>query len=196
MLLQPALHAAATPQLRNRVAGLLLQACKMAGGRELFTAELLPQLLPVFTCTPALRAAYGSSLPPPQPQPPQPGDAGGDGDGAATPDPYDLEAAISNAQRAAGARAAGRGGGWPSVFAAGALGLLRPAAATVDDTEDSGYWDLVYILYPEAIDAVGPDALRDAVPNWSNLETTLMVIFCVPEERFAWPTSLDRELLI
>lgn len=41
--------------------------------------------------------------------------------------------------------------------------------------EDTGFWDLVYILYPDFAEAVGVGSLRELVPHWSLLERTLMV---------------------
>lgn len=41
-----------------------LQACKLVGGNEVVTLELLPQLVPLFLCPPDQRGAYGSSTPP------------------------------------------------------------------------------------------------------------------------------------
>lgn len=40
---------------------------------------------------------------------------------------------------------------------------------------DSGFWDLAYILYPEAVDTVGLAEARDVVPGWAALEHTLKV---------------------
>ena len=39
------------------------QACNAAGGAEVLTLEVLPQLLPIFTCSAAQRRAYGCSIP-------------------------------------------------------------------------------------------------------------------------------------
>ena len=44
--------------------------------------------------------------------------------------------------------------------------------------EDTGFWDLVYILYPEFAEAAGVGPLRELVPHWSLLERTLMVRVC------------------
>ena len=41
--------------------------------------------------------------------------------------------------------------------------------------EDTGFWDLVYILYPDLAEAAGVAALRELVPHWTLLEKTLMV---------------------
>ncbi len=41
--------------------------------------------------------------------------------------------------------------------------------------EDTGFWDLVYILYPDFAEAAGVGALRELVPRWTLLEKTLMV---------------------
>ena len=50
----------------------LLQACKLVGGHEVVTLELLPQLVPLFLCPPDQRGAYGSSIPPANPSATQP----------------------------------------------------------------------------------------------------------------------------
>lgn len=41
--------------------------------------------------------------------------------------------------------------------------------------EDTGFWDLVYILYPDFAEGAGVGPLRELVPHWSLLERTLMV---------------------
>lgn len=41
--------------------------------------------------------------------------------------------------------------------------------------EDTGFWDLVYILYPDFAEAAGVAPLRELVPHWSLLERTLLV---------------------
>lgn len=41
--------------------------------------------------------------------------------------------------------------------------------------EDTGFWDLVYILYPDVAEGAGVGPLRELVPHWSLLERTLMV---------------------
>lgn len=43
--------------------------------------------------------------------------------------------------------------------------------------EDTGFWDLVYILYPDFAEAIGVGPLRELVPHWSLLEKTLLVSF-------------------
>ena len=43
--------------------------------------------------------------------------------------------------------------------------------------EDTGFWDLVYILYPDFAEALGVGPLRELVPRWSLLEKTLLVSF-------------------
>ena len=44
-------------------ASLGAQACAAAGGPDMLTGEVLPQLLPLFSCAPAQRPAYGCSIP-------------------------------------------------------------------------------------------------------------------------------------
>ena len=41
--------------------------------------------------------------------------------------------------------------------------------------DDSAFWDLVYVLYPEAVEAVGLATLRQLTPPWKLLEAGLMV---------------------
>ena len=52
----------------------------------------------------------------------------------------------------------------------------------VDDAEaaESGYWDLVYLLYPELAEAAGLGLLRALVPAWPRVERTLAVRGPVP----------------
>jgi len=40
---------------------------------------------------------------------------------------------------------------------------------------ESGYWDLVHILYPELLERMGAGLLREVVPSWPRLERTLEV---------------------
>ena len=42
---------------------MLLQASSAAGGADVLVSEILPQLLPLFTCTAAQRKLYGCSEP-------------------------------------------------------------------------------------------------------------------------------------
>jgi hypothetical protein len=125
------------------------QAIKVAGGDEVFGMEVLPQIIPIFTTPPAQRALYGSSTPAPAPLSPR---------------------AVANS-------------GNPNVGFRMALALAlavgegpngiprNPVAAA----EDSGFWDLVYLLYPEAAEAVGLALLRELVHNWAQLERELWV---------------------
>ena len=48
-------------------------------------------------------------------------------------------------------------------------------AASSMQEEDTGFWDLVYILYPDFAEGAGVGPLRELVPHWSLLERTLMV---------------------
>lgn len=41
--------------------------------------------------------------------------------------------------------------------------------------EDSGYWDLVYLLYPEAVEAAGLGLVHELVSSWPLIERTLAV---------------------
>ena len=49
------------------------------------------------------------------------------------------------------------------------------SASALNEQEDSGYWDLIYILYPELTEAAGSAILRELVPTWPLLERTLEV---------------------
>ena len=49
------------------------------------------------------------------------------------------------------------------------------AACAEADDDDSGFWDLVSILYPEAVEAAGVTTMRELVPRWEPLEKMLMV---------------------
>lgn len=46
---------------------------------------------------------------------------------------------------------------------------------SVDATADEAgaYWDLVYILYPEAVETAGLAAARDLITSWPALEKEL-----------------------
>ena len=44
--------------------------------------------------------------------------------------------------------------------------------------EQSGYWDLIYILYPELLEIVGSAVVRELVPTWPLVERTLEVRSC------------------
>ena len=57
-----------------------------------------------------------------------------------------------------------------------AAGAQTGAAAR--DPEHSGYWDLIYILYPELLESVGPAVVRELVPTWPLVERTLEVHSC------------------
>lgn len=39
----------------------------------------------------------------------------------------------------------------------------------------AGYWDLVYILYPEFVDVLGLQAVHDLLPSWQGIEANLEV---------------------
>ena len=65
--------------------------------------------------------------------------------------------------------AAPRGG--PNPHSKQGPGGLEGASSMQE--EDTGFWDLVYILYPDFAEGVGP--LRELIPHWSLLERTLMV---------------------
>lgn len=55
------------PLLSRHKWGYPVQACKLVGGHEVVTLELLPQLVPLFLCPPDQRGDYGSSIPPAAP---------------------------------------------------------------------------------------------------------------------------------
>lgn len=60
-----------------------------------------------------------------------------------------------------------------------AFGSTLPAgseAPAAGEPVQSGYWDLVYILYPELLERLGAQVLRELVPTWPLLERTLEVI--------------------
>ena len=51
--------------------------------------------------------------------------------------------------------------------------------SAVDEAE-SGYWDLVYLLYPEMAEAAGMGVLHELVSSWPLLERTLAVQHTAP----------------
>jgi len=61
-----------------------------------------------------------------------------------------------------------------------------PACAGGSGGGDSGFWDLAYLLYPEASEAVGLGPLRAIVPAWPELERTFAVR---PVPATAWRSS-------
>ena len=67
--------------------------------------------------------------------------------------------------------AAPRGG--PNPHSKQGPGGLEGASSMQE--EDTGFWDLVYILYPDFAEGAGMGPLRELVPHWSLLERTLMV---------------------
>ena len=92
------------------------------------------------------------------------------------------DAPISLQQRLQQALAADIGS--PGAAAKQASSLQRQAAGVGSGTgseadsvreEDTGFWDLVYILYPDFAEAAGVGPLRELVPHWTLLEKTLMV---------------------
>lgn len=195
MLLSPLHHPLATPQLRDRLAGLLLQASKIVGGSEVVSMELLPQLVPLFLCPPDQRGAYGSSIPPAGPSAPpapqsarcQTSNAAAAAASTATDAPISLQQRMQQAlsadiapatapkqhaflERQTASLGSGQGSGPGSRLASEAENVRE---------EDTGFWDLVYILYPDFAEAAGVGALRELVPHWTLLEKTLMA-------RYAW----------
>jgi hypothetical protein len=54
-----------------------------------------------------------------------------------------------------------------------AEGQGRGAAAA--DEAESGYWDVVYLLYPELAEAAGLGVLHDLVSTWPLIERNLAV---------------------
>lgn len=49
---------------------------------------------------------------------------------------------------------------------------------TDSQSTSQSFRDLVYILYPEAVETAGLAEARDAVPDWPVLEITLQVARC------------------
>jgi len=46
---------------------------------------------------------------------------------------------------------------------------------SVADEAESGYWDVVYLLYPEMAEAAGMGVLHDLVSSWPLIERSLAV---------------------
>eukprot|EP00884_Botryococcus_braunii_P002444 jgi/Botrbrau1/121/Bobra.0022s0107.1 len=156
--------AGSSPQTRSRIAGLLIQATKIAGGSEAFAMEVLPQIIPIFTTPPAQRALYGSSAPALAPVSPR--------------------AAAQTHRPDVGARMA------QALALTVGHGQIRQPA-TLGAAEDSGFWDLVYLLYPEAAEAVGLNLLRELVHNWAVTERELADKFGWQAGGFKTPAQLD-----
>ena len=43
------------------------------------------------------------------------------------------------------------------------------------EQQDTGFWDVVYILYADFAEAAGVAVLRGLIPHWGLMEKTLMV---------------------
>lgn len=72
--------------------------------------------------------------------------------------------------------AAPRGAPYPHLKQGPGLGSGGGSEGTSSmQEEDTGFWDLVYILYPDFAEGAGVGPLRELVPHWSLLERTLMV---------------------
>ncbi|KAK9916467.1 hypothetical protein WJX75_002924 [Coccomyxa subellipsoidea] len=173
-------HPQMDPLLRNRIAGLVLQACNAAGGAEVLTMEVLPQLLPIFTCSAVQRRAYGCSIPAP---PPAPAEASPSETAASLPPPNAASSDALTLQRRM-REAIGLAAGSGAVHSGAAPQQSRPQQGGREgEVEDSGYWDLVYLLYPEAVEAAGLGLVHELVSSWPFLERTLAV-------RYGWtPTA-------
>lgn len=53
---------------------------------------------------------------------------------------------------------------------------LNPAMyAGNAEQQDTGFWDVVYILYADLAEAAGVAVLRGLIPHWGLMEKTLMV---------------------
>jgi len=121
----------------------------VGGGEQAFRDGLLPQLVPLFTCPIALRAAYGNAF---------------HSEAASAPGGSSSVTAGGAARAASGRVTTQDAGGDEDGDAGGDAGH-----------GDSGYWDLVYILYPEAVETVGLEEAHDFVPGWEALEHALKV---------------------
>lgn len=53
--------------------------------------------------------------------------------------------------------------------------LAAAARKQTSEAEQSGYWDLVYILYPDLLERLGAKLLRELVSDWPAIERALEV---------------------
>lgn len=145
---------------------LALQVCS-SSGPEAVAQQLLPQLVPLFTCPDSHRLNYGMDLPshstsrqPPQPPLQHPVPA------VAEPGPAQFGSGSEHSSGAAATASSsdtGGGGAAAGGWAGGASG------------SDSGYWAVAAILYPPCLEAVGAEVLHSLVPNWAVIELNLSV---------------------
>ena len=59
-----------------------------------------------------------------------------------------------------------------------AIGSPPPVPADAGQAagaDESAYWDLVYVVYPEVVEAVGIAPTRQLVPSWRALEASILV---------------------
>lgn len=170
------------PRLKAPPVVLPVQTCSIAG-REALVQQLLPQLIPLFTCAEPHRLNYGMHLPsrpslkasplaasPPADVAARPSQAAG----ASSPEP---SSAATGPQTAEGGAAGGGPGGRSSsgTEEGGAPSGDEDLEAGGATGSDSGYWDVMSILYPPCLEAVGGDALHSLVPNWPVIELNLSV---------------------
>ena len=59
---------------------------------------------------------------------------------------------------------------------------------------DDAYWDLVYLLYPEAVETTGLAEARELVPGWAALEASLKVRRS-PGDAKTWMQNADNPRL-
>ncbi|GAB4814854.1 hypothetical protein N2152v2_001900 [Parachlorella kessleri] len=187
------LHPGTAHAVLNRLAALLVQVASRSVPKAL-VQHLLPQLVPLFCCPDTHRLCYGMDLPAAKPA-------------RLEPLSGTLSSETSNPPSAGAAVAGAVGCGTPAVAAAAAVGngydagrgAVDPDATASAAASDSGYWDVISILYPPCLEAVGVDALHSLLPNWGDIELNLQV-------RFEWrppaatqaqsPRSGGRPLLL
>lgn len=73
--------------------------------------------------------------------------------------------------------------GWFGADAADPAHAASDAQHDAASMTDRGYWDVVWLLYPEAVDAVGLPVLRDMLRDWKALERGL-------QARYGWTPLL------
>jgi hypothetical protein len=61
--------------------------------------------------------------------------------------------------------------------------------------DETGYWDLMHILYPELLERLGAALLREVVSSWPTLERALEVSF-PDDSSLDDSTPIDSVLLV
>ena len=189
---------------------MLLQASSAAGGADVLVSDILPQLLPLFTCAAAQRKLYGCS------EPAAPDARAGAATSLASGEcaGQSMQQRMRQALNIASHSVPGvlpplrlmegpnSSDGLPSMALGSVFPLFGKAVGepqsdklwfeacclmqssyagghcrslSIGDEAESGYWDVVYLLYPEMAEAAGLGVLHELVSSWPLIERSLAV---------------------